>query len=114
VPQAWRWNPYPATAIKLTDYFVSQLVYHNMLQSTVNAEVAVLMKRCQQLNMTLLYRCPVGCADVDLFFLHSDGTCDALQTSLSVLTQHSREGGRVAAITGITPRYNISAAKLRY
>ena len=107
-------TPIQQLQLNFTDYFVSQLLYHNTQQSSVNAEVAMLMNRCRQFNMTLLYRCPAGSADADFFFLHPDGKCDAIQISQSGLTQHSRKGGTLAAITGIAPRYDIPVAKLRY
>jgi hypothetical protein len=101
--------------LKLTDYFVSHLNYYTSRQDLVNAEVAALLIRCRLLKMTLLYRCPRGSADVDFFVLSPDGSCVAIQTSLSTLTQHSRRyGGTVETINYIAPLYGITASRLRY
>ena len=100
--------------LNLTDYFVSQLICSTVTQEVVNREVAALSKRCSSLNMTLLYRCPKGSADVDFFLLHPDSTYDAIQVSMSTLTAHSPPGGAAACVNGIAPRYGIPATHFRY
>jgi len=96
----------PATEklpLNLSDYRVSSLTYHHSRQVEVNHELAVIRDRCMKWRLATLYRCPKGCADVDFFVVHADGTSFAIQTSLSALTAHSSK----SEISNIPSRFGI-------
>jgi hypothetical protein len=97
--------PVEPIMLKLHEYFVSSLEYPNtyLKQGAVNKQLAVLLGRCKKLRLTCLYRCPTGGAGVDFFVLQSDGSCSAIQTSLSALTTHSS----AEDIIGIARRYGF-------
>jgi hypothetical protein len=97
--------PVEPVILKLDEYFISSLAYPNtaLKQSAVNEQLAVLLGRCRKLRLTCLYRCPTGGAGVDFFVLQSDGSCSAIQTSVSTLTAHSS----AEDIIGIARRYGF-------
>ena len=94
--------------LNLSDYRVSSFSYHRSRQLEVNHEFAVIRDRCMKWRLTTLYRCPKGCADVDFFVIHADGTCYAIQTSLSTLTAHSSR----SVISNIPSRFGIAQSTL--
>ena len=85
----------PITIIS-DEFFVSSIIYNASKQSKVNAELKKLLERCVKSQITMLYRCPVGCAGVDFFVLRGDGTCTAIQTSISKLTDHDTANSLIA------------------
>ena len=97
--------PVEPVILKLDEYFISSLAYPNtaLKQSAVNQQLAALLGRCKKLRLSCLYRCPTGGAGVDFFVLQSDGSCSAIQTSLSALTAHSS----AEEIIGIARRYEF-------
>jgi hypothetical protein len=98
-------TPVELLTLKLDEYFISSLAYPNTAQKqgTVNQQMAHLLRRCQRLRVTCLYRCPTGSTGVDFFVLRNDGTSNAIQTSLSSLTAHSSADG----IVDIARRYGF-------
>lgn len=90
--------------IRLNEYFISTLNYSVDKQTELNVEIAKLLERCRKLGISLLYRCPPRCADVDFFVLRNNGTSIAFQTSISALLDHSS----VHTIAAIQERFNVS------
>ena len=88
--------------LRLNEYFVSTL--HFPKQEALNAELAAIRERCRQLNISLLYRCPMGCADVDFFVLRADEKVFAIQTSISSLLEHSS----VDTIANVPLRFGVT------
>ena len=101
--------PIETITLRLNEYYVSSLEYPSTpkLHALVNAEIATLLARCKALSLVILYRCPVGCRDVDFFVLYSNGTATAIQTSISSLTAH----GSSSLIRGIPKQFCMMPPK---
>ena len=81
--------PIEELALQLHEYFVSTLDYSVARHALLITELAAMLERCRKLALSLLYRCPKECADVDFFVLCPDGNVFTIQTSISALLVHS-------------------------
>jgi hypothetical protein len=98
--------------LQLNEYFISTLESPNTdaKWAALKKELAKMQTRCNELTQSLLYRCPKGCVDVDFFVLRHDGTCIAIQTSISSLTDHSS----ASTLVGIPQRFGFPIERYVY
>jgi hypothetical protein len=98
--------------LQLNEYFISTLESPNTdaKWAALKKELAKMQTRCNELTQSLLYRCPKGCVDVDFFVLRHDGTCIAIQTSVSSLTDHST----ASTLVGIPQRFGFPIERYVY
>lgn len=99
---------YDTISLRPTSYAISKLDYpsgglDHVKQNALNREIKHFAAVCNRRQGTMLYRCPKNAADIDFIILYRDSTCDAIQASISVLTEHS-SGSR---IDGLPTRYGM-------
>jgi hypothetical protein len=95
-----------ALDLRLNEYVVS--TFYDSKQSALNAELAAFRERCLKLKISLLYRCPNGCADVDFFVLRADGSVFAIQTSISALLDHGAVDTIADTIANVPSRFGVT------
>ena len=94
--------------LRLDFYSTSQLSYHESRHAEVVSELSQLRALCVERQQTALYRCPRGCDSVDFFIVRRDGTCCAIQTSISKLLDHE-SGNSIAALAA---KYSLTETAL--
>lgn len=97
-----------AIDVHFSEYYISKLKSSN--QALVNAEILKLLEHCDRWDLSLLYRCPKGTADVDFFVLSAGRDVLAIQSSISPLLKHSP----VEVIIKIPTRFDLRITRYVY